>query len=133
MEINLKFDEAEIIKDCLNGLKKDEIKQKIIQEVIKQAVAKISSTLYKKAEIVLNKSEINKAVAMVSQESKKDLSKELKTYIKQNLRDYKIEDMVNEYLTGMIEEYFEYSPVSIEFKFGKTKKTIGVLDSKLHK
>lgn len=133
MEINLKFDEAEIIKDCLKGLSKENIKEKIIQQVINLSVSKISSTIYKKAPTVLSKTEISRAIQEISDESKKILKEDFKKYLKSNFREYTMEEMVDQYLTSMIEEHFEYSPVSIEFKVGKTKNVVGVLDTKSNK
>ncbi len=129
MNINLEFDEAEIIKDCLTGLKKDDIRKRIISKVVERVSEQVAGQLLKQ-KISLDKNETNTAISQVKELLKKEVIGELKTFLKKDFDNQSMREKVEDYLYEMIEGYFEYSPVSIEFSIGKNKKIVDVLGTR---
>lgn len=132
MKINLEFDEAEIVRKCLDGLSKKEIKEKIIRDVLFKATNKIAEKVYKQFAPKLTRRDYKLLEKAIEEVAKKKTNENLELFARERFSETKVEDMVYGYISDMIEEYFEYSPVTFEFKFKNKTQKVDVLSSKVN-
>ena len=132
LNISIDIDPAYILNKVVKGLSTKEVQQKIIDNVIEKVIVDVADKIMydKKCKWTPTKAVEKKIKKEAVAVAERHLCGKLKDKVKDVVDDYKISEHVDQYITDMIEGHFAYSPMTLEFKYGKNKKTVDVLSEK---
>ena len=117
MEIKFELDEAKVMKMVIDGMGSKEIHQMIANSVIEKISDNIVRDISKGKKWIPSKTVVNNIEKDVKDIAEKHFKEKIYTITKKYLNDYAIEEHVDEYITQMLDGYFDESPIQFEFHY----------------